>query len=156
MDKNHLFKATILIGALGVIVLLLAIFLSLLIYSIPSLMAFGIKFFFGKDWDPVSNTFGALPFLVFSFSTDAIAWSLASGALGVTVGTVFVQSSTYVAELAPEDKKSLYMAFFDSIIDYSFVIMPPIATYAYTYTPQAPFILCAFLLVIAAIIFTKA
>jgi len=99
---------------------------------------------------------GALPFLVFSFSTDAIAWSLASGALGVTVGTVFVQSSAYVAELAPEDKKSLYMAFFDSIIDYSFVIMPPIATYAYTYTPQAPFILCAFLLVIAAIIFTKA
>ena len=99
---------------------------------------------------------GTLPFLVFSFSTNAIAWSLAAGALGVTVGTVFVQSSAYIAELAPEDKKSLYMAFFDSIIDYSFVIMPPIATYAYTYTPQAPFILCAFLLVIATMIFAKA
>jgi len=99
---------------------------------------------------------GTLPFLVFSFSTNAIAWSLASGALGVTVGTVFVQSSAYVAELAPEDKKSLYMAFFDSIIDYSFVIMPPIATYAYNCTPQAPFILCAFLLVIATMIFAKA
>jgi len=98
---------------------------------------------------------GTLPFLVFYFSTNAIAWILASGALGVTVGTVFVQSSAYVAELAPEDKKSLYMAFFDSIIDYSFVIMPPIATYAYTYTPRAPFLLCAFLLIIAAIIFGK-
>jgi phosphatidylglycerophosphate synthase len=57
--------------------------------------------------------------------------------------------------LAPEDKKSLYMAFFDSIIDYSFVIMPPIATCAYTYAPSAPFILCAFLLIVAAIIFAK-
>jgi len=99
---------------------------------------------------------GTLPFLVFYLSTNAIAWILASGALGVTVGTVFVQSSAYIAELAPEDKKSLYMAFFDSIIDYSFVIMPPIATYAYTYTPQAPFLLCAFLLIIATIIFAKA
>lgn len=73
MDKNHLFKATILIGALGVIVLLLAIFLSLLIHSIPSLKAFGIKFFFGKDWDPVSKTFGALPFLVGTLLTSFLA-----------------------------------------------------------------------------------
>jgi MFS family permease len=99
---------------------------------------------------------GALPFIVFSFSTNAMAWSLAAGTLGVTIGTVFIQSSAYIAELAPEGKKSLYMAFFDSIIDYSFVIMPPIATYAYTYAPSAPFALCTVLLLIAAMIFTKA
>ncbi len=73
MDKNHLFKTTILIGALGVIVLLLAIFLSLLIYSIPSLKTFGIKFFFGKDWDPVNKTFGALPFLIGTLLTSFLA-----------------------------------------------------------------------------------
>ncbi len=73
MDKNHLFKTTILIGALGVIVLLLAIFLSLLIYSMPSLKAFGIKFFLGKDWDPVNKTFGALPFLIGTFLTSFLA-----------------------------------------------------------------------------------
>lgn len=98
---------------------------------------------------------GALPFIVLSFSNNAVAWSLAAGALGVTIGTVFIQSSAYIAELAPKGKESLYMAFFDSIIDYSFVVMPPIATYAYSYTPTAPFILCAILLIIAATIFTK-
>jgi MFS family permease len=99
---------------------------------------------------------GVLPFIVFSFSTNVIVWSLAAGTLGVTIGTVFIQSSAYIAELAPEGKRSLYMAFFDSIIDYSFVIMPPIATYAFTYAPSAPFALCTVLLLIAAMIFTKA
>jgi MFS family permease len=98
---------------------------------------------------------GALPFIVLSFLNNVIAWSLAAGALGVTIGTVFIQSSAYIAEFAPEGKESLYMAFFDSIIDYSFVIMPPIATYAYSYAPTAPFVLCAALLITAAIIFTK-
>jgi phosphatidylglycerophosphate synthase len=47
------------------------------------------------------------------------------------------------------------MAFFDSIIDYSFIIMPPIATYTFTYAPTAPFTLCAFLMISAGIIFIK-
>jgi DHA1 family multidrug resistance protein-like MFS transporter len=98
---------------------------------------------------------GALPFILLSHFLDVVAMSLALGALGVTLGTVFVQSSALVAEIAPEDKKSLYMAFFDSIIDYSFVIMPPIATYAFTYAPTMPFILCAFLMIIAGMIFMK-
>lgn len=98
---------------------------------------------------------GALPFILLSHFLGVVAMSLALGALGVTLGTVFVQSSALIAEIAPEDKKSLYMAFFDSIIDYSFVIMPPIATYAFTYAPTTPFILCAFLMIIAGIIFMK-
>jgi DHA1 family multidrug resistance protein-like MFS transporter len=98
---------------------------------------------------------GALPFILLSHFLDVVAMSLALGALGVTLGTVFVQSSALIAEIAPEDKKSLYMAFFDSIIDYSFAIMPPIATYAFTYAPTAPFVLCAFLMIIAGTIFMK-
>lgn len=99
---------------------------------------------------------GTLPFILLYYFHDVIAMSLALGALGVTLGTVFVQSSARIADVAPEGKKSLYMAFFDSIIDYSFVIMPPIATYAFTCAPTAPFILCTFLMIIAGIIFMKA
>jgi DHA1 family multidrug resistance protein-like MFS transporter len=98
---------------------------------------------------------GAVPFILLSYFHDVVAMSLAMGALGVTLGTVFVQSSALIAEVAPEGKKSLYMAFFDSIIDYSFIIMPPIATYTFTYAPTAPFILCTFLMITAGIIFMK-
>ncbi len=99
---------------------------------------------------------GAIPFILLSHFHDVIIMSLAMGTLGVTLGTVFVQSSAYIAELAPEGKESLYMAFFDSVIDYSFVIMPPIATYAFTQASTAPFILCASLMIIAGIIFMRA
>lgn len=75
--------------------------------------------------------------------------------MGITLGTVYVQASALIAEVAPEDKKSLYMAFFDSVIDLSFIIMPPIAAYAFTYRPTAPFILCASLMIIGGIIFMK-
>lgn len=99
---------------------------------------------------------GALPFLVIPFLNNVVIWCLATGAMGVTIGTVFVQSSAYLAGLAPEDKKGLYMAFLDSIIDYSFIIAPPILTYAYTYISTSPFVVCAFCLIIAAAIFMKA
>ena len=98
---------------------------------------------------------GALPFILLYHFHDVVAMCLSMGALGITLGTVFVQSYAYIAEIAPEDKKSLYMAFFDSIIDYSFIVMPPIATCAFTYTATAPFILCAFLMIIAGLIFMK-
>lgn len=99
---------------------------------------------------------GSLPFFALTQFHKVFEIYLAMGLLGVTLGTVFVQSSAYIAELSPKDKKSLYMAFFDSIIDYSFIIMPPIASYTFTYTPTAPFTLCAVIMIIATIILIKA
>lgn len=97
----------------------------------------------------------ALPFILLPNFYDVAAMSLALAILGVTLGLVFVQSSALIAEVAPKSKKSLYMAFFDSIIDFSFVIMPPIAAYTYTHASTAPFLLCALLMVIAGTIFAK-
>ncbi len=99
---------------------------------------------------------GALQFILLSYCNDVAAMSLSLGALGVTLGTVFVQSSALIADVAPEDEKSLYMAFFDSIIDYSFVVGPLITTYALTCAPIAPFIICTFPMITAGIIFMKA
>lgn len=73
IQKNKMFNITILIGACMVIVVLLAIFLSLLIHSIPSIKAFGLRFLFQKEWDPINMSFGALPFLIGTLLTSFLA-----------------------------------------------------------------------------------
>ena len=67
------FQKTLVLSAAAVVVLLLAIFLSLLIHSFPSLKAFGAVFLFSAKWDPVTNRFGALVFLVGTLLTSFVA-----------------------------------------------------------------------------------
>lgn len=86
------FQKTILLSALAIIVLLVAIFLSLLIHSVPSLKAFGLSFFFSKTWDPVSATFGVLPFLVGTLLTSFLALLIClpfSLAISIFIGEYF-------------------------------------------------------------------
>jgi phosphate transport system permease protein len=59
-------------GAL-VLLLLLAIFFSLLIASLPAIRNFGIRFLFSSTWDPVKNEFGAFTFLVGTLATSFLA-----------------------------------------------------------------------------------
>jgi len=47
------------LAAFGVLALLLAILVSLIIGSQPSIHAFGMDFLFSTDWDPVQDKFGA-------------------------------------------------------------------------------------------------
>jgi DHA1 family multidrug resistance protein-like MFS transporter len=84
-------------------------------------------------------------------------WTMVSSMalLGVGLGAVFVQSSALVADIAPEDKKSLYLAFFDSIIDISFVVMPVMVGWILVVGERLPFILCTFLLIASAFVFLK-
>ena len=67
------FQRILLISALVLVILVLAIVLSLIISSLPSLKAFGVSFFFSKTWDPVSNKFGALAFVVGTLMTSFLA-----------------------------------------------------------------------------------
>jgi phosphate transport system permease protein len=71
--KEKAFKKTLALSAIIVVVVLLAIFFTLLINSLPSLKAFGLKFFYKTTWDPVANQFGALPFLVGTLLTSFLA-----------------------------------------------------------------------------------
>ncbi|KPJ48204.1 hypothetical protein AMJ40_07930, partial [candidate division TA06 bacterium DG_26] len=66
------------------------------------------------------------------------------------LGAVFVQSTAVVAELSPVGKKSLYLAFFDSIIDVSFVVMPPVVGWLLVFGEKIPFVLCVLLMVASA------
>jgi phosphate transport system permease protein len=86
------FRAALYLGGIIVSVLLAAIFLSLLISSRPALLANGLKFVTGSDWDPVTNTFQALPFLAGTLLSSLIALVIStvlSLALSVLMGEYF-------------------------------------------------------------------
>jgi phosphate transport system permease protein len=67
------FKRTLLITALIMVVITLGIFLTLVLHAMPSIKALGIQFFWSRTWDPVSNEYGALPFLVGTLLTSFLA-----------------------------------------------------------------------------------
>jgi phosphate transport system permease protein len=67
------FTKILTISAIIIIVLLLAVFLTLVIASLPSIKTFGLKFFFGKTWDASAEKFGALPFLVGTLLTSFLS-----------------------------------------------------------------------------------
>ena len=63
-------------SALCTIALLIAIFITLIVHSLPSLKAFGITFLLQKTWDPVFGVFGALPFLIGTLLTSFLALAI--------------------------------------------------------------------------------
>ena len=67
------FKKTLVIIALIMVVLVLGILLTLIMQSIPSIKSLGIKYLWGKTWDPVNNVYGAYPFLLGTLLTSFIA-----------------------------------------------------------------------------------
>jgi phosphate transport system permease protein len=71
--KEALFRRVLLLAAISVVVILVAIFLTLTITSIPSLKAIGLKFIYGKSWNPVTDEYGGLPFLIGTLLTSLLA-----------------------------------------------------------------------------------
>src|SRR5512137_2087171 len=67
------FRKILTITGAFVLLLLLAIFFSLIIASFPSIRNFGIRFLFSATWDPVRSQFGAFPFLVGTLATSFLA-----------------------------------------------------------------------------------
>jgi phosphate transport system permease protein len=71
--SEKVFTATLYLTALSIIVLLAAVCLTLIVWSLPSIRAFGFRFITGTVWDPVSQEYGALPFLVGTLLTSFTA-----------------------------------------------------------------------------------
>jgi phosphate transport system permease protein len=92
--KDLLFEKTTAVFAFGVLFLALLLFALLVRESIPAIRKFGAAFLATKTWDPVAESFGALPFiygtLVSSFIALLIAVPLAVG------------SAIFINEFAPE------------------------------------------------------
>ncbi|HHF98843.1 MAG TPA: phosphate ABC transporter permease subunit PstC [Candidatus Aerophobetes bacterium] len=72
-SSELIFRRVLYISAFILVVLVGAVFFSLLVSSFPSLKKLGIRFLFGKTWDPVKGEFGAFSFLVGTLLTSFLA-----------------------------------------------------------------------------------
>lgn len=104
--KEKVFKKTLTIAALFAVVILLAIFFTLLINSFPSIQAIGIKFIYDTTWDPVADQYGALPFL---------AGTLITSFLALIISTPF--SIAVAIFLGEYYKKGIVAEIFKNVID---------------------------------------
>jgi len=74
IDRSEkVFQGVLAFSAIIIVVLLLAVFLTLAVSSLPSVKVFGFKFFFGNTWDVSAEKFGALPFLVGTLLTSFLS-----------------------------------------------------------------------------------
>ena len=71
--SERVFKSTLIIMALIVLILVMGIVLTLAVQSTLSMKVLGIKFLWGKVWDPVREIFGAYPFLIGTLFTSFLA-----------------------------------------------------------------------------------
>ncbi len=90
--REAVFRKALSLSALLIIVLLLSVFLTLLINSLPSIKALGVKFLYQRAWDPVSDQYGALPFLIGTLITSALALIISTPfalAIGIFLGEYY-------------------------------------------------------------------
>ena len=71
------FRNLMLLAALTVLAIVLLIVRELLAGSALAWRQFGIHFFFGSEWDPVSGAFGAFPFIYGTLVSSLVALAIA-------------------------------------------------------------------------------
>jgi phosphate transport system permease protein len=70
---ENVFRRTLTIMGLIMIILVLGILLTLIIQSLPSIKSLGPKFLWSKVWDPVRDIYGAWPFLLGTLLSSFLA-----------------------------------------------------------------------------------
>jgi phosphate transport system permease protein len=70
------FNKTLMIMGLVMIILVLGILLTLIIESLPSIKALGAGYLWGKVWNPVSDVYGAWPFLLGTLLSSFLALAI--------------------------------------------------------------------------------
>ena len=78
---DAVFAVLILLSAISVFAIVVLVAYELVDKSQLSLHQFGIKFFYGHDWDPVNDIFGAMPFIYGTLVSSFLALLLAVPAL---------------------------------------------------------------------------
>jgi phosphate transport system permease protein len=85
---DRIFKYAMLLCGAAVLATLVLIVYQLVLRSGLSWHAFGMKFFVGRDWDPVNEQFGALPFIYGTLVSSLLALIIAVPlSIGVAVFT---------------------------------------------------------------------
>jgi phosphate transport system permease protein len=67
------FKRLLITMSVILVVIILGILATLIVESWPTIKTLGISYLWGKVWDPVSNIYGAYPFLIGTLLTSFIA-----------------------------------------------------------------------------------
>jgi phosphate transport system permease protein len=86
------FTAALTISALIIVLLMLAILFTLVVTSLPAIKTFGLQFIYQKTWNPATEIYGALPFLVGTLLTSFLALLLSipfSVAICILLGEYF-------------------------------------------------------------------
>jgi phosphate transport system permease protein len=79
--------------AIAFVLLMAAIIIALAVESLPAMRSFGWSFVVGTNWDPVAESFGALPFIYGTLVSSLLALLIA-----IPLG---LGSAIFLAELAP-------------------------------------------------------
>lgn len=77
LDGDALFRRLASASAAGLLAIAALFLVALVIPAFPSLGRFGLRFLTSREWDPVTEHFGALPFVYGTLVTSAIAMVLA-------------------------------------------------------------------------------
>ena len=97
---EHIFRQALTVVGFSMVVLVLGIMLTLIVQSIPSIKESGIKYLWGKTWDPVADVYGAFPFLLGTILTSFLALIISipfSFAVAVFLGEYYPKG--WVADL---------------------------------------------------------
>ncbi len=74
---DRVFNITTFLLALLILVLLLGLAIALIYDSLPAIKQFGFSFVISREWDPVSDEYGALPFIYGTFVSSMLALLIA-------------------------------------------------------------------------------
>jgi phosphate transport system permease protein len=73
MKWETVFKRILWVMSVLLLIIVAGILVTLVIDSMPSIKSLGIKYLWGKVWDPVNNVYGAYPFLMGTLLTSFTA-----------------------------------------------------------------------------------
>ena len=94
-----MFAVIILLSAISVFAIVVLVAWELIDKSRLSLHQFGIGFFYGHDWDPVSGSFGAMPFIYGTLVSSFLALLMA---VPLSIGV-----AVYVTEMCPQRLRAI-------------------------------------------------
>ena len=96
---DEVFRWIIVLSAVSVFVIVLLVVWELVDKSRLSLHQFGLKFFYGHDWDPNNDSFGAMPFIYGTLVSSFLALLLA---VPLSIGV-----AVYITEMCPQRLRAI-------------------------------------------------
>ncbi len=94
VSGDFIFKGVTVLFAFSILVIIAVMVVEMVDQSLPTIRKFGWSFVSGREWDPVQESFGALPYIWGSVVSSILALLLATP---LSVGTAI-----FVTEIAPK------------------------------------------------------